>query len=325
MRKTRSFIGKATSSLGERCMRNPKNQPGPAGLTRREFLGLAGKAGLVSGSVLLLGDCKSSPTSPPPPPPPPPPVHSNVLVRFYNHTQGYIGDRTYDGMSGSLLPIKASDCPDISTVNSDRIAVREAANGGWLGKLIEFSINGQLNSAKFPRQDMTYDAFLMNKTNGADYSLIDYNTGLLHSPNATWDREDVDATGNDAIPHEAMRQIKEALTVSWAKYMDFRELQPYVRGDFWVGYAPGPYPASNPRGSWSEICAWVNPQIIHDEITQLRVFVEMICGHIIIKETFASNYVNPPTYEYITNNNGLNEIGRDILACSVVKDHWYVT
>ena len=288
-------------------------------LKRREFLDLMGQAATAVSGITLLGSCKGG--NPAGPNPPPKPVQSNVLVRFFNHTQGYIGEKTYAGLSDQVLPIKVSDCPDISKSDPNRIAVRKAANGGWLGSLIEYSTNGMLNKAKYPTTDSEYDAFLMNNTNGADYSLIDYNMGLFHSPNATWDREDHWATGPDGIPHEAVRQVKEALVFPWAKYMDFTELQPNVRGNIWVGYLYiNDAPNNTYRGSWSEIGVNVNPVVVTDDVMKLRVFIEMLIGHIVLKDGFASNRNSPPAYEYLTDINGITALGKDIVACSVVKD-----
>lgn len=287
------------------------------GLSRRELLRLLGQAGTTAAGIAILGTCKGTPTSPGPEPPKP--VHSTVLVRFYNHTQGYLGEKTYNGTSDSLLPVKAGDCPDVSTVDMNRIAVREAAEGGWLGRRIEYSSTGQLKSTKFPTQDSEYDAFLMNKTNGADYGLIEDNDGLPHSPNATWDREDWYATGPDEIPHEAIRQIREVLVFPWAKYLELTELPPDIRGNFYVGYRVAP-DAPEFRGSWGESAAWVNPEVCGDDVLRLRVFIEMITGHLISKMGFGYNSTVPPTYEYITDNNGINEIGKDLLACSIVRD-----
>lgn len=289
-------------------------------LKRREFLGLLGQAATIVSGITIIGSCKGgNPAGPNPPPPTP--VRSNVLVRFFNHTQGYIGEKTYAGMSDQVMAIKVSDCPDISNVDPNRIAVRKAANGGWLGSLIEYSPHGVLNRAKYPTTDSEFDAFLMNNTNGVDYSLIDNNRGLYHSPNATWDREDHWATGPDGIPHEAVRQVKEALVFPWAKYMDFTELQPNVRGNIWVGYLyNNEAPYKTYRGSWSEGAAYVNPVVVVDDVMKLRVFIEMLIGHIVLKEGFAYNSVLPPAYEYLTDTNGITALGKDIVACSVVKD-----
>lgn len=289
-------------------------------ISRRELLRLIGKGGVAAAGITILGNCKGGPTTPDPQPPPPPPVRSNVLVKFYNHTQGYLGERTYSGMSDQTLEIKVSDCPNTSTVNPNLIAVRQAITNGWLGDYVEFSWTGKLNFAKFPRQDSEYNAFLMNNTNGADYDVLEsgaHYLGLLHSPNATWDRENYDATGPDEIPHEAMRQIKETLIFPWAKYMDFRELQPYVRGDFWVGFAQGPDPTARLRGGFSEGNAWVNPFVCTTGTLQLRVLLESIFGHITMCYNPGQAAV---TYEYITDDNGINPIGKDLLAYSLVRD-----
>ena len=290
-------------------------------LTRRDLLRRLGRGGLAAAGLAALAGCRGSST--PDTPEPPPSVKVRVLAHFYNHTQGYIGDREYSGMSGSLLPIRIADSPEVSSVDPSRFSVRSASKGGWLGTRIEFSTTGQLNTALFPGQDAEYDVFLMNKTNGADYSLIDGNSGLVagQTPIGTWDREDHWASGPDEIPHEAMRQINQALAFPWAKYMEFTELAPNVRGDIWVGYMiPESDPGATFRGAWSEGNAWVNPEVCPGDILKLRVFIEMIIGHIVSKEGFASNYASTPSYEYLTDPNGITPLGRDLLACAAVKE-----
>lgn len=299
-------------------------KPTKAGkIGRREVMQVACKIGLASAGAILLGGCKGSTT--PDTEPPLPSVPASVLVKFYNHTQGYLGEKIYNGMSETPLSIKVSDCPDLRTVDANLLAIREGIKNGWLGKYLEFSKTGQSTATKFPRQDAEYSSFLMNTTNGANYALLEsgaYYLGLLHSPNATWDREDTDATGPDEIPHEAMRQIKESLVFPWAKYMDFAELQPYVRGNFFVGYLMRPtwYPYG---GGFSEGSAWVDPTVFTDDILRLRVFIESIFGHLTMSYTPGQ----PPTvgHDYITSNSGINQVGKDLLAYSLVRDKRSVT
>jgi hypothetical protein len=291
---------------------------------RREILGLAGKVSIASAGAILLGGCKGTTTPEPPPPPPPPPVPVSVLVRFYNHTQGYLGEKIYDGMSDSPLEVRVSDCPDTSTVDLNLIALRTPIKNSWPGAYREFSKTGKLNKTIFPRENNTeYAAFLMNNTNGADYRIFDnatYYRGLYgHGPNATWDREDHDAPpGPDEIPHEAMRQIKDSLILPWVKYMDFTELQPDIRGDFWVGYGDS---GSNMLGGFSDICAFVDSRRATDNIIRLRVFIESIVGHITMCYDPGRAAIK---YNYITDDNGINAIGIDLLAYSLARDLEYV-
>jgi hypothetical protein len=50
----------------------------------------------------------------------------------------------------------------------------------------------------------------------------------------------------------------------------------------------------------------------------------MLIGHIVQKNGFASNYVSPPSYEYLTNANGVTALGLDLVAASIVKDMRFV-
>lgn len=292
-------------------------------IRRREALRLAGKAGLAAAGAVVLGRCKGATT----PDPEPPPVSVSVLVRFYNHTQGYIGEKVYSGLSDSPLAIRVDDCPDTRTVDSSRLAVREAAKGGWLGKHVEFSRTGQLSRAKFPKQDMEYDAFLMNITNGADYDLIDnhpsgYGGRTFHSPNATWWRDDdPGCDGPDEIPREAIRQIGEILVFPWARYMAFTEVT--TPPNFFIGYlCPAEPPGNSYRGYAHSFAGWANPAVCRDQgHPLLRVFLEQIFKH--LTGCLFAYEVAPAgmlTYEYITDESSLNTVGKDLLAYVPVKD-----
>ena len=151
---------------------NPKfKKKEPDKTSRRSFLK---KSVYTLGSILLAGyigltpiACKKTPFTPEPPPTPPHQVI--VKVDFYNHTQGIIGEKTYSGMSSQPgLIIKVNDCPNTSTVDSKRIAVRQEGQGGGLGKLINFSRTGETNTS-FPEENTTtYQAYLMTITNPYD-------------------------------------------------------------------------------------------------------------------------------------------------------------
>jgi hypothetical protein len=298
---------------------SPKNDR----IRRRDALRLAGQAGLAAAGSMLLGRCKGSTT----PDPEPPPVAVDVLVKFYNHTQGYLGEKVYSGQSGSPLVIKVADCPDINTVDPNRLAVRETANGGWLGKYVEYSKTGQLTAAKFPKKVAIYDAFMMNITNGADYDLIDYHPSgyggrTFHSPNATWLRDDDEGCeGPDDIPREAMRQIGEALIFPWARYMAFTEVT--TPPDFFTGYLCPPNPPANTyRGYAHSFAGWVNPAVCKDQgHPLLRVFLEQIFKH--LTGCLFAHEVAPVgmlTYQYMTDESSINAVGKDLLAYVPAKD-----
>jgi hypothetical protein len=255
-------------------------------------------------------------------------------VKFFNHTQGYLGEKIYEGMSESPFEIKVSDCPDTRTIDPNRIAVREAINGGWIGRKIGYSSGGKVANISIPRGNVAYDAFLMNTANGADYGLIDnhvsrYAGEMFHTPNARWWREDISGGGPEEAPREAMAQIKAALAFPWAKYMDFTEVprDPYKpAGDFFVGWnIPDELPSSGWRGFTHEFGVWVNPDLCQTQGHPLfRVFLEFIFRHCTGCRGYTGEVapVGSLTYQYISDDGGLNNIGRDLLAYVPVKSKY---
>lgn len=295
----------------------------PNQIGRREALRLTARTALAAAGTVVIGRCKGT-TTPDPEPPPPDPVE--VRVRFYNHTQGYLGEKAYTGQAGTPLTVSVADCPDTTTVHPNRLAVREAVSNGWLGKLVEYSRTGQLLYANFPSRDSQYDAFLMNKINGADYDLIDnhpsgYGGRTFHSPNASWFRDDIDCGGPEEPLREAMRQISEALIFPWAKYMGFTEI--YSPADLIVGYRCfADPPGSLYRGYANSFQAWANPTACQDQgHSFLLVFLEQIFKH--LTGCLFAFEVAPTgllTYQYITDGSAINAVGRDLLAYVPVMD-----
>ena len=261
--------------------------------------------------------CKKTPTTPETPPTPPHQV--TVKVDFYNHTKGIIGEKTYTGMSSQPgLTIRVNDCPDNSTVNQKRIAVRQENQGGrGLGKLINFSRTGETNT-NFPEENTTYQAYLMNNTNNADYNLIDEwidkGAGILaFSPNCTWHREDKDGfTGKESIINNAVSQLNKAINYSWTKYGSLNKVG--SNGNFGIGYGYCNNYIGWHTGSW----AGVNPKNCFNEAQQLKVFLEEIFE----LTTRTANLNGHNTFMTITDQYtaNLNPVGKDLWAYVFVKD-----
>jgi len=302
---------------------NPKfKKKEPDKTSRRSFLKktIKGIGTLLLASYIGLTPiaCKKTPFTPEPPPTPPHQV--TVKVDFYNHTQGIIGEKTYTGMSSQPgLIIKINDCPNTSTIDPKRIALRQENQGGGLGKLINFSRTGETNT-NFPEENTTtYQAYLMNNTNHADYNLIDEwidkGAGILRfPPNCTWHREDRDGyTGKESIINNAVSQLNNAINYSWAKYGSLNKVG--SNGNFGIGYGYCSNYIGVHTGSW----AGANPDNCFDEIQQLQVFLSEIFE--LITGTDDLNGHN--TFMTITNpydNGNLNPIGKDLFAYVFVKD-----
>jgi len=282
-----------------------------ASMTRREMLSFLGKTtGTIAG--IGLGMRCSNPTTPEPPP-----VSVTVKAVFYNHTQGLLGEKTYNGMSRDPLTIKVSDLPSTEGVDQNRIAVRESANGGYLGEQKGFSKNKEVNIV-FPNQSMTYDVYLMNHgpTGSRHYQKIDnWNTPLITSPNAKWHREDRDGyTGPKAPINNVTWQLHNALQYSWAKYGSLNKVG--SGGEFGIGYGY----CNNWMAMHSKDWAGVYPDRVTHNIFRLRVFNSEIFELITQTADIANDY---NSYALITDpyTGNLNEIGRDLFAYAHVIDN----
>ena len=264
--------------------------------SRRSFLKKAVKrigTLFLAGYMTLAGmNCKSNPTTPDLPVPP---HQITVKVDFYNHTQGIIGEKTYTGMSSQPgLIIRVNDCPNTSTIDPHRIAVRQESQTRGLGKLIMFSRTGETNT-NFPEENTTYRAYLMNNTNNTDYNLIDEKEGggqIAFSPNCTWNREDRDGyTGKKSIITSAVSQLNNAINYSWAKYGSLNKVG--SNGDFGIGYGYCNDYIGWHTGSW----AGANPNNCFNEAQQLKVFL----AEIFELTTRTNNLNGTNTFMTITN------------------------
>ena len=282
--------------------------------------------------IILCGiiACKKTPTVPEVPDKPDDPViptQVTVSATYVNHTEGAIGTKTFTGLSGESLTFKTTDLSfaniasnqitaRIVSVDSTRIVVRYAANGGDLGDFIGFSRQGEVTWT-YPTQNTDIDIFLMNTSNNAPYEKIDYWIGLgggeLEVPrNASWHREDRDGyTGPDGPPNDATWQLHNALQYTWAKYGSLTKVT--SGSDFGVGYGYCNGWLGLHSGTW----AGVNPDLVKDNSKRQRVFIAEIVE--LITRTDDLGGVN--TYTLITNTDGsLNAIGRDLFAYVYVKD-----
>lgn len=270
------------------------------------------------GYVLINSSCKDTPTTPKPPPTTPKDVVVNAYFR--NHTQGGNYEKKYYGKSGEELIIKVSDV-NVPNTDSKRIAVRKAANGGYLGELIGFSRNKEVKTT-YPNQGMSYDVFLMNigpTTKSEHYQKIDDWVGkgggtLEFQPNMEWHREDKHGkTGPEGPINDAIRDLSNAVNYSWAKYGSLTKVG--SGGNFGVGYADLP---PGWGGDHTSDWAGVDYALKSDDI-RLKLFLAEIFELITrTKDIYDGERTYPLITDPITGH--LNEIGRDLFAYVFVKD-----
>jgi hypothetical protein len=241
-------------------------------LNRRDFLEIAARtAGIISiGSIPIINSAckKDNPITPPGP----------VTLQFdvYNHTKGYRTSFTRNTMSEQNVNIKISDI-GYNDVDPQRIVVREKN----MGKLAVFGRTGEANFTA-PRQNLSYDIFLMNKSNGTNYALMDNNihgTSKLVKPRfATWYRHDEDGkTGPQEAIEEVVAQFNDALNLAWISYGKLTEVN--NNGDIILGYALCLYNGHPVGGlhATDGTYAYVNPEVCQETGRDIRgVFVTEI-------------------------------------------------
>jgi hypothetical protein len=252
-------------------------------LNRRDFLDLGIKGALAIGGAAILNNCgkHDNPVTPPGP----------VTLQFdvYNHTLGYRTSFTRNTMSDQNVNIKISDL-GYSDVDPERIVVREKN----MGKLAVFGRTGEANFTA-PRQNLNYDIFLMNKSNGTNYALMDNNihgTSYLVKPRfATWYRHDEDGkTGPQEAIEEVVAQFNDALNLAWISYGKLTEVN--NNGDIKLGYALCSFNGRPVGGlhATDGTYAYVNPDVCREtgrdirgvfvtEIFELLTFVSDIHGN----------------------------------------------
>jgi hypothetical protein len=277
-------------------------------INRRDFL--KGAATLVGGAAissipLINSGCKGGPGS------------TRDLVKvditYFNHTQGELGQKTYEGLSGEYLNIKVGSL-GYSGVDRNRIAVRKATgNRETMGEFLRFSNTGE-TFPKFPENDENWEAYLMNSSSGAPYEVIDamgIGWGMLSASRiGNWYRNDKDRTGPEDPILEAVRQLDEALDYPWKEYGRFTKTE---NSGFGIGYAHTPF--------YSRSDVWIDPEICITPEDRLKNFINFI-----FRQVTNSSWLNNQEPHHIIcdqNTGNLNNRGRDLMNYVYVRDGNY--
>lgn len=238
-------------------------------INRRDFLKeaatVAGTAAISSIPIIHSG-CKGGPADIPENP-------VKVNVTFFNHTQGELGHRTYEGLGGENLSIKISDL-GFSGVDGSKMAVRRATGTPEsLGGVVGFSKTGAA-IVSFPEKNEDWEAYLMNA--GADYELIENQasfTSYVYARSLTWRREDIGVSGPEEPIIEAFRQVQEAISYPWKKYGELRQ---DPNGAMSVGYRIQDEPAFISMGTYAPVYIRVSPEICNTDELKLKYFIQSI-------------------------------------------------
>jgi hypothetical protein len=243
----------------------------------------------------------------------------NVRVVFYNHTQGPLGEKTYDGMSGDRLAITIREL-GYSGIDSNRIVVRKAAAREAMGELLYFSKSG-VAYLEYPDSNETWEAYLMNI--GTDYQLADMQlSGKLESRVLNWYRRDWDATGPEEPITEAFRQFNDALDHQWKKYGEFVKEGSGIRVDVGYGLVDDPLAlAWICFSSCDTMYIKVDPTRCPSNANKVSWFVQSI-----FKLSTGAGFLLgagiPDVSRIICDEQtgALNTVGRDLFAYAYVRD-----
>ena len=243
--------------------------------------------------------------------------HSTPVVlsfEVYNHTQGCLTafQRTLE--CGAPVTIRIHEL-GVEGVDGARMVIREDR----FGAQIVFSKTG-VSTFQAPQQDKNYTLYLMNASNGADYRKVDTwintNEGVLeYVPPFKWYREDRgDFEGPEDVIQDALNQLNDALSYSWANYGSLQQIDQRKNSSFGVGYGH----CRNQFGWHSPYWAGVNPDHCVTYKMKLATFLEEVFELI----TRLNDIGGKDTATLITDpeTGNLNEMGKDLLAYVFVKD-----
>jgi len=296
-------------------------------MKRRDLLkqiaeGAARLGGLTAlGSLPLINSgCKGSTTPQTPPPPPPPAIDVSVKITFYNHTQGLLGEKTYNGKSNEGISLVINQL-GFSGIDPLRIAVRKATGTLAMGDYRGFSKSGTM-SISYPQQNEEWEAYLMNAGAGTDYQWIDQfivDPGLGGWVTAnryhSWSRVDRNATGPDEPAILAFADANSALDHPWKSYGRFTQLE--SDGAFSVGYDIMDVPS---RCTVYGGTLLVDPERCPTDEDKLKHFIEEIFQCFAFTPGIGPHDFIRTIYDSAGH---LNDIGKDILAYVYVKDAKY--
>jgi hypothetical protein len=182
-----------------------------------------------------------------------------------------------------------------------------------MGSLIKFSLTGEV-SLRYPENNESWEAYLMNSGNGTPYELLDYlgpYTDRRIVPCVLqWHREDRNnAIGPEEPILEAVRQLSDALNYTWKKYGSF--IKDDIQGVLNIGYCDDP-------NCWGRDYVYIVPADWSTSEDKLKGFIDGIFRFVTL--TFRLNNGQKP-YQVICDQNtgGLNAIGRDLLAYGYVS------
>lgn len=261
-------------------------------------------------------------------------IDTVMTFRVYNHTAGLMGTFTQTAQSGSTvtLPIAtigepppesgatrlraiASAIP-VDNVDPYRIIVREAGQNGLVGPLVIVSGSGTATFTAPYVAQKTYDVFLLNTGDGADYTPVDL--ALLGFDRSVTFQRGADAggaTGPDEPIDNLVRETARALSYPWMTYGKVARVS--QGGQIYITYIQ-PNADTCATYTRSKGMMYFNPARCAAVPVDLRGAMlengfEMLTGKADIFGADSAGVVNWSTFR-------LTPIGRDLLAYVFLKD-----
>jgi len=161
------------------------------------------------------------------------PVDCALTFTVYNHTAGKLGSWTATLPSGTQAELSIGALGEVvdeegtvvqpaipvDSADSQRMILRSGAQNGRVGAFVASTTSGALTFQVPLATQATFDVFVLNVSNGTDYSHVDAGS-LPYARNTTISRgADVGgATGPDASIDSLAAALSEAVRYPWMDY-----------------------------------------------------------------------------------------------------------
>lgn len=166
----------------------------------------------------------------------PKPVNVTLEFDVYNSTKGKQSGFKRKAGDRKKITIKIAEL-GVPDVDPGRIVVRERHRDGKIGKLVTFSKTGEV-ALKVPDRDASYDIFLVNSSNQANYDCLDDQKVKMvnHKRFVKVIRRNFGQAGPDGILRDIFKQLNQALNPFGITYGGLNYDRGFTSGDMSAGY-----------------------------------------------------------------------------------------
>jgi hypothetical protein len=166
----------------------------------------------------------------------PKPVNVTLEFDVYNSTKGKQFSFKENVQERKKITIRI-DKLGVPDVDPGRIVVRERHRDGKIGKLVTLSRTGEV-ALKVPDSDASYDIFLVNSSNKANYDCLDDKKVKMVNNKRFVKvvRRDFGQVGSDGILKDVFKQLNQALNPFGITYGGLNYDRGFTSGDMSAGY-----------------------------------------------------------------------------------------